>query len=123
MASSVERIDLFNGNCDSADIIDAVSYFINGGTDYESPLDAARDLIIKNKQFTKADIVFLTDGYCAVTDGWLKQFLADKKKYQFNVISVVIQDDSSVCKQFSDKVAEIHSISDDGTALDAMFTV
>ena len=122
-ADSVDRVDKFNGNCDSADIMDAVSYFINGGTDYERPLNTACDAIREDKDFKQADIVFITDGCCQVTDGWLEQFLIAKKKWQFSVISVVIQDDSSVCKKFSDKVVEINSISEDGEALDAMFTI
>jgi uncharacterized protein with von Willebrand factor type A (vWA) domain len=42
-------------------------YFSGGGTLFEPPLELAKDKIELDKEFTKADIVFVTDGFGFLT--------------------------------------------------------
>jgi len=121
--SRVTRIDRFSGKTPPAEVMDAVSYFTGGGTDYVGPLTDARNIIEKENTFKDADIIFISDGECEVGEEWLKEFLQSKKNLQFNIISVLIDcDGSDVCKKFSDKVACINP-QEDGEALNAMFTI
>ncbi|MBC8437069.1 hypothetical protein H8D85_01950, partial [bacterium] len=47
------------------DIIDLAEYFPGGGTLFEPALDRAKDFIMEDEDFHKADIIFITDGESA----------------------------------------------------------
>lgn len=77
-------------NLDLNEMIDMAEFFSSGGTLFEPPLELAQDLIMKEKQFSKADIIFITDGESAVTQSWLKNYLAWKKQNNVKIYSVLI---------------------------------
>ncbi len=82
-----------------------------GGTDFESPLRAAIEMIQK-EGLKKADICFITDGECAVSDEFLREFLAVKKTYEVNVFTVLCDVGSTsdaTVQQFSDQVVRASS--------------
>lgn len=60
-------------------VIDIAEYWLGGGTDFMKPLGAAMG-IIETEEYSKADIVFTMDGYSAIEDEWLLQFLDRKKQ-------------------------------------------
>jgi uncharacterized protein with von Willebrand factor type A (vWA) domain len=66
-----------------------------GGTDFESPLDHCAGIIESNKEFTNADIVFITDGECEVRKEFIKEFQALKEKTHFRVFSLGISSSGS----------------------------
>ncbi len=78
-----------------------------GGTDFEKPLRKALEMI-KTGRLKKADIVFVTDGDCAVSTDFLRDFLAAKKALEFSVFTVICDTGDHVSdetvKKFSDKV-------------------
>jgi len=121
----VTRVDRFHGAVDPVEVVDAMSHFTGGGTEFMKPLDTAYSIIAKEKQYQKADIIFITDGESNVTDEWLDVFINKAKKTAgFNVISVMISCyRTSVCEKFSDKVFKIDDLDESNDALDAMFTV
>ena len=86
-----------------------------GGTDFERPLrEAAR--MIKEQGLKKADILLVTDGECAVSDKFLREFLAAKKALEFNVITVLCDIGSSAdaaVRQFSDRVEKASAFTAD----------
>jgi len=97
-------------NYNIEDIIDMAEYFSGGGTQFQPPLDLARDKIDLMKNFSKADILFITDGECAATEGWLKSYLKWKKDNNVNITSILIDtyDNSDSCvKTFSDTVEKL----------------
>lgn len=62
------RTDLFlPGQYTSEDILSAAEHFFNGTTDFETPLREALRIMEENS-FEKADILFITDGYCDISD-------------------------------------------------------
>ena len=71
-------------------VIDLAEYFEGGGTAFEPPLNAARKQISTEKDFSKADIVFITDGASAVRNTWLRDFLSWKKLNKVNIYSVLL---------------------------------
>ena len=82
-----------------------------GGTDFESPLRKAIEMIQK-EGLKKADICFITDGECAVSDEFLREFLAVKKTYEINVFTVLCDVGSTsdaTVQQFSDRVVRASS--------------
>jgi uncharacterized protein with von Willebrand factor type A (vWA) domain len=90
-------------------------HFYDGGTDFERPLTEAIGLILSDeaqgKPFKKADIVFITDGDCRVSD----EFLQSVKKFQgevgFQIHSIAVGHDArpQSLQKFSDQV---HSLLD-----------
>lgn len=94
-------------------MVEMAEYFIGGGTDFETPLTRARMCIEEEESYHKADVVFITDGECAVRDSWLKDFKAWKSKKAVSVYSILIDayynSDGSL-KEFSDNVHNLKSL-------------
>ncbi len=94
-------------------VLEIGSYFLDGGTDFAKPLTEAVALIEK-QEFKKADIVFVTDGECAVTDEFLWEFREAKKQKEFRVISVLVDMGSTTpvaVREFSDDVKFVSELS------------
>jgi len=79
-----------DGSWGLEEVLDMAEYYSGGGTFFEPPLDLSRDKIMEQEQFSKADIIFVTDGESTVTDSWLKDFLAWKKEKNVRVYSILI---------------------------------
>ena len=98
---------------DVREVIDMAEFFASGGTLFEPPLELAQDKINEDKEFTKADIVFITDGNSTVTNDWLSNFKLWKKSKNVTIHSILIDvtyhTDCSV-NLFSDKVTKLNSI-------------
>ena len=98
------------------DIIDMAEHFAGGGTLFEPALNLARQYIDEEKDFEKADIVFITDGQCAVRDKWLEEFLRWKEKRKVTIRSVLIDSYSHTAgtlNEFSDEVEHLHDLKAD----------
>ncbi len=103
-----------------AEVAEMASFFFGGGTDFEAPLYEAVKIIGKSR-FNKADVVFVTDGQCAVGEDFLKAFHKVKAEKQFSVISVLMQGGVAAgVRPFSDRIVHA-SQDDDDEALDAVF--
>lgn len=92
-------------------LIEVAEYFLGGGTDFEKPLRKAREFIEKG---LKADIVFITDGHCAVSSDFLIDFNGARKKVPFNVFSVLLnlggKTSSATLEKFSDDIFKISEL-------------
>jgi len=111
----VEIIEVHMGEQNILDkVVRIAEYFLNGGTDFETPLNAAIELIEKT-EFRKADIVFVTDGYCGVSDEWLEDFLRRKAEKEARVHSVLVEMTGSneVVDSFSDPVSTVMDLTVD----------
>jgi uncharacterized protein with von Willebrand factor type A (vWA) domain len=78
---------------DFEQIIDYAEFFFGGGTDFQAPLSRSLSLLQeeeREKGFTEGDIVFVTDGMCAVRPDWLEKFQAEKERLKFTVWGVLI---------------------------------
>lgn len=121
--SEVRRVDKFNSRVDPIELIDAISHFTGGGTNFQEPLNSAFQLILSEKEYKKADIVFITDGEATVTDEFLSLFHRGKQGAGFNIISVLINHmNDQTCRKFSDKIVHVQGNNDD-EALNIMFDV
>jgi len=94
------------------EILDLAEYFESGGTEFEPPLDLSRTKIGTDQRYSKADIIFVTDGNSAVRDGWLTEFnnwKADNKVVIYGVLINSGWNTETTMKEFCD---EIHYLSD-----------
>ena len=71
------------------DIFTAVDGFMNGGTNFEKPLGEVSRLI-ESSDFENADVVFVTDGECAISDGFAKRFMEQKSTNGFTVQGILL---------------------------------
>lgn len=74
-------------------VVDFAEFFFNGGTDFMRPLSLAVDRLTSEYEATgkvKGDIMFITDGLCAVDPGWLEQFKEAQKLLEFRVYGFLI---------------------------------
>jgi len=84
------KTDLFlPGEYSGEDIFNAAEHNFNGGgTDFETPLREA--LLLTENGFENADIVFITDGECAVSDDFTKTFHDAKAARRLEVTGVLM---------------------------------
>lgn len=95
---------------------------VSGGTDFEYPLTEAINIIQKEKDFMKADILFITDGECSVSDSFMDGYIKAKKAASFSTYSMMIGSYSpEVLKKFSDDVVLLGSIIDDEEKMHGFF--
>ncbi|MEO8601729.1 MAG: hypothetical protein ABI629_04040 [bacterium] len=92
-------------------------YFPGGGTDFQKPLSAALDCLRGDRQ-RRGDLVFITDGECAVDADWLRAFKREKAALGFTVFSVLIDVGASsigALKDFSDHITSVGQLTSDAT--------
>jgi len=70
----------------------AAEIFLDGGTDFETPLRAAVDLM-ETGGFENADIVFITDGYCELPEAFAEDFTRKQSELAFKVTGILLDTD------------------------------
>ncbi len=102
------------GKLSGRELLEIAEARSGGGTDFESPLRKAVEMIAK-AGLKKADIVIVTDGDSAVSEKFLADFKAVKRLHEFNVVAVICDAGGHVTdatvKKFSDRVEKVSSFS------------
>lgn len=97
-------------------IIECAELFHGGGTDFESALEKAMKLI-ENSRFKDADILFITDGDCGVSDKFLRRYKTIKEDKGFKTKGVLINlgwghSSEGTLKEFCDDIVKISDVAD-----------
>jgi uncharacterized protein with von Willebrand factor type A (vWA) domain len=98
-------------------VIELAEYFPGGGTDFQTPIDAAIELMA-DKKLKRGDIVVITDGECQVTPEWLADLKERKEELQFSIFAVLVDvgsSDLSTLAQFSDRVSSVSKLTVEGS--------
>lgn len=74
------------------DKIHAAETFLNGGTDLGTPLNEALWLM-QEGAFENADIVFITDGECELSESYIEELRAVQTEHRFTVTGVLLDQD------------------------------
>jgi len=104
------------------DIMAAAETFLNGGTDFETPLNEAMQLMTGEKaSFARADIVFITDGECGISQSFLDSYKKNKKALKFRITGILLDRGSGSCsigslKAFCDAIYRTSEMDEDGIA-------
>ena len=96
-------------------IMDLAEYFPGGGTDFQTPLNAALECLSQSR-FKKGDIIFITDGECQVDPQWAENFREQKEKLGFSLFSILIDTGPAslgTLKEFSDRISTIKQLTGD----------
>ena len=87
------KADVFRpGEYSAEDKMAAAETFLGGGTDYETPLRSAVSLM-ENDGFENADIVFITDGYCELSESFAEELRRKQAERPFTVTGVLLDTD------------------------------
>ena len=87
------QVDIFRpGEYTVEDRMRAAETFLDGGTDFRTPMTKALQLI-KEDGFENADIVFITDGECALPEDYLDILREEKAARHFTVTGVLLDKD------------------------------
>ena len=67
----------------------AAETFLNGGTNFETPMRKAVSLIEENG-FEKADVVFITDGECELSGDYAEELVRKQAAFGFTVTGILL---------------------------------
>lgn len=67
----------------------AAETFLDGGTNFQAPMKKAVHLI-KEDGFENADIVFITDGECCLSENYQKELRQEQAMRRFTVTGVLL---------------------------------
>lgn len=87
----------------STDLLQFLQMGYDGGTDFETPLKHALDIIEAQKSYQKADILMITDGDCGLSTDFVKNLKDKKEKLDCSIYSVLCAG-SRIEYRFSDEV-------------------
>lgn len=92
------------GERDINTMIDFVTVFLGGGTDFQHPID--KSISIMENELEKADLIFITDGECSVSTSWLENYHESKKRLGFRTYGLAVGSSrpGSTLQSFSDNV-------------------
>ncbi len=94
-SKSFIRTDRFlPGQFTENDLLTAAEHFFDGGTNFEAPLTEALRLI-HEEEFSNADILFITDGYCDISDNLAEQLQAEISAERCSVIGLLMDEDTA----------------------------
>ncbi|MBP5717470.1 MAG: hypothetical protein J6X53_00615, partial [Abditibacteriota bacterium] len=89
------RADVFlPGQFTVADKMAAAELFLNGGTDFVTPMRNAVSLM-EDRGFEKADVVFLTDGECEMSDSYSAELREKQAALGFTVTGILLDTEIS----------------------------
>ena len=94
------------------DVLEIAEPFFGGGTDFETPLAKAREIIEQEPEFSRADIVFITDGIAGVSDTFLAEFEAFKNRTGTRVFTVLVDVGSSSEESVREWSDQVHRVVD-----------
>ena len=88
------KTDIFRpGTYAAADKMAAAEYFLGGGTNFETPMREALRLM-EQEGFENADVVFITDGACALPDTFQEELAKEQAARRFTVTGVLLDQGS-----------------------------
>lgn len=96
-------IEIQRGSKGLAHLLDFLSMGFHAGTDYDTPLLRALELL-KTDAYAKADVLVVTDGLCRASSRVTGHVAEVKQRARARVLSVVVGGDTAGVEDFSDHV-------------------
>jgi uncharacterized protein with von Willebrand factor type A (vWA) domain len=104
---SVGELKVFSSEENSTTNTSALLKFLQqsfgGGTDFETPLSTAFETIEITKNYTKADILMISDGDCSLSSEFKELITVKKRELDCNIYSVLCSG-SRIEDEFSDEI-------------------
>ncbi len=113
------KTDLFEpGQYTSEDVMKAAEQFFGGGTNFESPLKQAMNLM--ESGYENADITIITDGECRLPEDFTEDFRKKISAYKATVTGILLDKDGPCGKTlepFCDKIYHSKDLTEDEIAV------
>ena len=109
------QTDLFLGTSyTQEDVMQSASLFLDGGTDFETPMiEAVR--LMETDDFANPDILFITDGICEMSESFKQQLKEKQLEHGFTITGILLdQDDFDMTFSLESFCTEIFKISEIG---------
>jgi uncharacterized protein with von Willebrand factor type A (vWA) domain len=121
----VERIDDFPaGQVENNALLTSMEVFFDGGTDYEEPLRSALQAIQEEPGLKRADVVFITDGECCVTQSFMDTWQKARQEHEFTCYGVLLGlSDSPMLHQLADSILPVTDLANDTSATSSLFAI
>ncbi|MBV6700242.1 VWA domain-containing protein [Kitasatospora aureofaciens] len=111
---------------DIGDVLDFAEHFWGGGTDYQAPLTEAVALLqdeYNTEGRQRGDIVFITDGECAVSENWMRRWNDARHELAHRTFGVAIgephaAEPGGILDALCDNVRTIDDLTDTRAAAD-----
>lgn len=88
-AASIQT-DVFRpGSYTVSDKLRAAETFLNGGTNFQTPLEESLRLM-EEENFEEADIVFITDGECSLSEDYRSRLHIEQKQRKFTITGILL---------------------------------
>ena len=107
-----KEIEFTPGERDIHKIMDIAQTGAGGGTLYEPALFEAKKTI-ETVNYKNADVVMVTDGYCALSEQFLQEFNEAKKRFEFRCFTVLIGGNAEGLKAWNDKVWVVRKLDEE----------
>jgi uncharacterized protein with von Willebrand factor type A (vWA) domain len=123
--SHVSRVDYLRAgdNVSTSEIMSMLEHWTSGGTNFETALDMAVQMIHDDGEFSDADIIMVTDGACNTSDGWDQRFKTYKQDLKFTMYSVLTHGRyQSTVQKWSDQVWQIADLMS-GAVQDKVYSI
>ena len=75
------------------DKLRAAEIFLDGGTDFCTPMNEALRLM-KEEGFDNADIVFITDGECVLSQEYISKLQKEQADLRFTITGILLDQES-----------------------------
>jgi Mg-chelatase subunit ChlD len=109
-----------------AEILGQLEAFRSGGTDFESPLGTALQVIEANVgQLRHADVVFVTDGLAPISDAFQAAWRTRTQARGTKLHAILLGTSSAACDldPLADSAVRVPTLADEGDALESAFSV
>lgn len=87
-------------------IISFLNSGFGGGTNFESPLKRSVEIIKELTDYNKADILMITDGFCSLSDEFIKNLNKNKQSMDFSLYTIMCNE-SKIESSYSDEVINL----------------
>lgn len=91
---------------DNKKIIPFLNNGFNGGTDFETPLSKGIEIIKNKKDYTKADILMITDGFCSLSNDFTKILNQNKRELDFSIYTIICNH-NKIQDNYSDEIINL----------------
>lgn len=104
---------LKNKDLDINELVSMAEHFYGGGTNFDQPIERMLECFENEKEFSKADGLFITDGECAVSKNILNKLNDFKKSNNFSIYGILIGHWGSSLENFCNKTYKVNELTDD----------
>jgi uncharacterized protein with von Willebrand factor type A (vWA) domain len=122
------KVHIFpKGHATPAQVLETVSTFFRGGTDFE-PWMAAAVKATEKAQFAKADVICVSDGFTTIAPGAIKEFNRMRKERQMRCYGILLEQRGGynglgAFTEIADDMMTLDNIKNDNPILETIFAV